>query len=120
MPYPTGASRMRSLAFAPILLALLSGCAGIEIHAAVRQTLTTPRPTPPASAAAPPSTTAAAPADRSGPLLVVMSYGFGCSGSGWGNGLRDLADEIRRRHPEQQVITRGWNDDDEIALTVRN
>src|SRR6478672_1920540 len=106
MPHPTGASRMRSLAFAPILLALLSGCAGIEIHAAVRQTLATPRLTPPGSIAAPQSTTAAT--DRTGPLLVVMSYGFGCSGSGWGNGLRDIADEIRRRHPEQKVITRGW------------
>jgi pimeloyl-ACP methyl ester carboxylesterase len=107
---------MRSLAFAPILLALLAGCANIEIHAAVRQTLATARPTPPGSTGAPPAAAAA----RTGPLLVVMSYGFGCSGSGWGNGLRDVAAEIRRRHPEQQVITRGWNDDDDIESTLRN
>jgi pimeloyl-ACP methyl ester carboxylesterase len=108
---------MRSLAFAPILLALLSGCANIEIHAAVRQTLATRRPTPPGTAAAPQSIGDAA---RTGPLLVVMTYGFGCSGSGWGNGLRDIADEIHRRHPEQRVITRSWNDNDDIELTIRN
>src|SRR5947208_1521488 len=107
MHHSTGASRMRSLAFAPILLALISGCANIEIHAAVSQSLATRRPVPPGVA----ETSAAA---RTGPLLVVMSYGFGCAGSGWGNGLRDVAEEIRRRHPEQQVITRGWNDNDDI------
>jgi pimeloyl-ACP methyl ester carboxylesterase len=106
---------MRSLAFAPILLALLTGCANIEIHAAVRQTLAARRPVPPSVAQAKPALAAS-----NGPLLVVMTYGFGCPGSGWGNGLRDVATEIRRRHPEQQVITRGWNDNDDIELTIRN
>jgi len=114
MPHRSRASWMRSLAFAPIWLALLSGCANIEIHAAVRQTLATRRPIPPGAAQKP---TAAA---GNGPLLVVMTYGFGCAGSGPGNGLRDVADEIRRRHPEQEVITRGWNDNDDIELTIRN
>lgn len=112
MPHPTGASRMRSLAFAPIFLALLSGCMGPDF---VRQSFAAPRPVP--RAATMPQYAASA---RSGPLLVVMTYGFGCAGTGPGNGLRDVANEIRRLHPEQQVITRGWNDDDNIELTVRN
>ena len=114
MPHPTGAPSARGLIFAPILLCLLCGCSGIEMHAAMRQTLATRRPTP---RDADRSTVVG---DHNGPLLVVMTYGFGCSGSGWGNGLRDVADEIHRRHPEQQIITRGWNDDDDIELTVRN
>jgi pimeloyl-ACP methyl ester carboxylesterase len=113
----SSASHTRSLAFAPILFSLLlSGCVGPEFPDAMRQTLTAPRP--PAQTSHPTDTQAAT--ARTGPLLVVMSYGFGCAGSGAGNGLRAVADEIRKRHPEQQVITRGWNDNDAIEETIRN
>jgi pimeloyl-ACP methyl ester carboxylesterase len=47
-----------------------------------------------------------------------MTYGYGCSGTGPGNGLRTLAEAIRHRYPGQQVITRSWNDDDDILHTV--
>jgi pimeloyl-ACP methyl ester carboxylesterase len=49
-----------------------------------------------------------------------MSYGFGCSGSGPGNGLRDVAETIRRQYPTDRVITRAWNDDDDISRTIQN
>src|SRR5258706_4894745 len=114
MPPHGVASCMRSLAFAPIVvLLLLSGCVGPEFPAAV---LSTRRP--PANVESPPMDGRSATASQ-GPLLVVMTYGFGCAGSGAGNGLRDVADEIRRRHPEQQVITRGWNDNDDIEATIK-
>jgi pimeloyl-ACP methyl ester carboxylesterase len=51
-------------------------------------------------------------------VLVVMTYGFGCDGDGHGNGLRDVAEAIRRRHPNARVITRAWNDIDGITATV--
>jgi pimeloyl-ACP methyl ester carboxylesterase len=108
---------MRGLAFAPILLALFSGCVNIEIHALAPPSPVARPPALPATAL--PETERAGAATGEGSLLVVMTYGFGCSGSGWGNGLRDVADEIRRRHPEQQVITRGWNDNDDIEATIQ-
>ena len=61
---------------------------------------------------------AAGDASREALVLVVMTYGFLCEGDGHGNGLRDVADAIRSRHPNARVITRGWNDADGIAATV--
>lgn len=52
--------------------------------------------------------------------LVVFTYGHGNPGSGSGQGLRDVADEIRRRDPASHVITRGCDDDDSIASIVNN
>lgn len=53
-------------------------------------------------------------------MLVVFTYGKLCAGDGPGNGLRDVADQIRREHKDQTVITRGWDDDDGIEQTIRN
>ena len=55
---------------------------------------------------------------RDDALLVVMTFGFGCDGRGPGNGLQELAAMIRAKHPEQRVITRAWNDNDDIATTI--
>jgi pimeloyl-ACP methyl ester carboxylesterase len=52
------------------------------------------------------------------PVLVVITYGYGCGADGHGNGLRDVAEAIRTRHPASRVITRAWNDADAIAATV--
>jgi len=110
-----GASWTRRWAFALAvwMIGLVNvGCATQEFPEAVRQTL--------AGRSNPRTANAAAVADAaSGSLLVVMSYGFGCSGSGPGNGLRDVADTIRRLHPGQRVITRAWNDDDGVVATIR-
>ncbi len=51
--------------------------------------------------------------------LVVISYGNGSPADSSGHGLRDIADEIRRRYPGQEVITRGWDDEDSILLTLQ-
>jgi pimeloyl-ACP methyl ester carboxylesterase len=53
-------------------------------------------------------------------LLVVITYGCGCSAEGDGNGLRKLAEGIRKLHPNERVITRGWDDADGIVQTVEN
>jgi pimeloyl-ACP methyl ester carboxylesterase len=53
-----------------------------------------------------------------GPLLVVISFGFGCSGTGSGNGLQELGAAIRQAHPDFKVITRGWNDNDDVERTI--
>jgi pimeloyl-ACP methyl ester carboxylesterase len=83
-----------------------SGCGAPSFHQASRTDLTL-------------ATASAASADvRPDALLVVMTFGFGCDGRGPGNGLQELAAMIRARHPEQQVITRAWNDDDGIAQTI--
>ena len=57
------------------------------------------------------------------PLLVVISYGSGCSADGPGNGLRDLAEAVRSRFPSTlvQVITRTCEQtNDAIELKVQN
>src|SRR5260221_4006959 len=92
------------------------GCATKEFPEALRQTLAVKAN----DARAGQSLAASTPSARSGSLLVVMSYGFGCSGSGPGNGLRDVAETIRRQYPTDRVITRAWNDDDDIARTIQN
>lgn len=51
-------------------------------------------------------------------LLVVFTYGFGCSASGRGNGLRDAAEAVHARFPDAQVITRAWNDEDGIETQI--
>jgi pimeloyl-ACP methyl ester carboxylesterase len=51
-------------------------------------------------------------------LLVVFTYGFGCSASGRGNGLRDAAEAVHARYPDAQVITRAWNDEDGIEHVI--
>jgi pimeloyl-ACP methyl ester carboxylesterase len=79
------------------------GCAGPDIRQALPQ------------AGVP---TYKATAVRDDALLVVMTFGFGCDGQGPGNGLQELASMIRARHPEQRVITRAWNDHDDIAATI--
>jgi pimeloyl-ACP methyl ester carboxylesterase len=84
----------------------LTGCAGSEMTEILRRALATPVAR---SLGVP---------DPSSPVLVVMTYGYGCSGPGPGNGLRALAEVIRSRYPGQHVITRSWNDDDDILLTV--
>src|SRR5437762_12838733 len=97
------ASLTRSLACALVALFLLllnSGCTTRELPEALRQTFAA---RPLIAVAAPPGNAGATVAS-SGPLLVVMTYGWGCAGSGPGNGLRDLADMIRQRYPEQRVI----------------
>lgn len=53
-------------------------------------------------------------------LLVVFTYGNLQPGTGWGNGLRDMADELRRRYPAARVITRGCFDHDGIARTLES
>ncbi|HSI33434.1 MAG: alpha/beta fold hydrolase [Phycisphaerae bacterium] len=54
--------------------------------------------------------------------LVVFNYGAGCSATSAGNGLRDVADAIKKRfaHNMVNVITRAWNDDDGIEQIVQN
>jgi pimeloyl-ACP methyl ester carboxylesterase len=54
------------------------------------------------------------------PPLIVITYGNGCTATGPGNGLRDLAELIRRDYPNLRVITRGCNDRDDIAETVED
>ncbi len=51
-------------------------------------------------------------------LLVVFTYGFGCSASGRGNGLRDAAEAVHTRYPDAQVVTRAWNDEDGIEHII--
>lgn len=54
-----------------------------------------------------------------GPMpLVVFTYGNGCPGTGSGNGLREVAEEIRGRL-DCQVITRGCDDRDDIVGTIQ-
>lgn len=50
--------------------------------------------------------------------LVVFTYGNGCPGTGSGNGLREVAEEIRGRL-DCRVITRGCDDRDDIVGTIR-
>ncbi len=57
---------------------------------------------------------------QSNSLLVVFTYGFGCSADGRGNGLRDMAENVQRTYPNERVVTRGWNDDDDIVNTINN
>ncbi len=89
-------------------IASLSGCAGGgEMSEILRQALASPvtkshRPL----------------ADHPNPILIVMTYGYGCSATGPGNGLRSLAQVIRKRYPNEHVITRSWSDTDDIAETV--
>src|SRR5947209_13222268 len=89
---------------------LAGGCAGPSVAYLVQPGLSLPA----LAVVSPP----AADATREAPVLVVMTYGFLCEGDGHGNGLRDVAEAIRRRHPSAQVITRGWNDADGVAATV--
>jgi pimeloyl-ACP methyl ester carboxylesterase len=110
----TRASATRCFGFALFFVTLIivqGGCATRDLPEVIRQTLV-------ARAVNGRTWSGSDLAHRSKALLVVMTYGFGCSGSGPGNGLRDLANMIRARHPEQRVITRGWNDNDDIALTI--
>jgi pimeloyl-ACP methyl ester carboxylesterase len=51
-------------------------------------------------------------------LLVVFTYGFGCAADGRGNGLRDMAETVHQRFPAARVITRAWNDDDDIVMKI--
>lgn len=51
-------------------------------------------------------------------LLVVFTYGFGCSASGRGNGLRETAEAVHARYPDVHVITRAWNDEDGIEHKI--
>lgn len=51
-------------------------------------------------------------------MLVVFTYGYGCSATGRGNGLRDMAEAVHNQFPTARVITRAWNDDDGIDKTV--
>jgi pimeloyl-ACP methyl ester carboxylesterase len=53
-------------------------------------------------------------------LLVVFTYGFGCSATSRGNGLRDAAEAVHSQYPSAQVITRAWNEDDGIISTIES
>ena len=106
----SGTPRYRSklgsmLGAVALLAALAGGCAAPSVAYFVR-----PAPALPALPRG--ATTGEA------PVLVVMTYGFGCEGSGHGNGLRDVAEAIRQRHPGSRVITRAWNDADTVAATI--
>jgi len=57
---------------------------------------------------------------HSGSLLVVFTYGAGQPGTGWGNGLRDIANTLRHRYPDAHIITRGCFDHDGIEQTVES
>jgi pimeloyl-ACP methyl ester carboxylesterase len=59
-------------------------------------------------------------APPTGRLLLVFTYGKGCPGDGPGNGLRDIADTIRSQYPDQEVITRGCDDEDGIEQTLQD
>jgi pimeloyl-ACP methyl ester carboxylesterase len=48
----------------------------------------------------------------------VFTYGFGCSASGRGNGLREAAEAVHLQYPNARVITRAWNDDDGIENKI--
>ena len=102
----SSARRLACALFALTLLMVQFGCGASSFHEASRTEMTL-------------ATASAAGAEvRPDALLVVMTFGFGCDGHGPGNGLQELAGMIRARHPEQQVITRAWNDDDGIAQTI--
>jgi len=57
---------------------------------------------------------------QSASLLVVITYGNGWSAASSGNGLRTVAEMIRRQFPNEQVITRGCNDHDHIRQLIEN
>jgi len=55
---------------------------------------------------------------RREPPLIVITYGNGCAADGQGHGLRELAEAIRLSHPQDMVITRGCDDDDDIEQII--
>jgi len=57
---------------------------------------------------------------RDGNLLVIITYGLGCSTDGPGYGLRAVAETIRTRYPTDEVITRAWDDHDGVEQTIEN
>ena len=118
MPYlPALKTRMATPLLLMALLQMIGGCGAGDLLAPLQtssQSLGSPR------TASIPALTGNPGGLQPGPLLVVITYGNGWSATSSGSGLRYVANAIRQQYPNQEVITRGCNDRDDVRQTIEN